>query len=281
MLCLLFLPAQARPADWKSLADEAIGLSSAAVTGLEAKKDKTEQDVFMLTLIYYREYDHARLKNLFAQTGKKMQTSPAVQLLNSIILMCEHRHRESLALLDVTMKAHPAFYPAIIVQSHLNYLQKDFDVSYAQARRLISRKKELSRYHYTVSLLLAAGAKGILTKKTLIDAIPGYFEVKNYFKEARTLMPEAAEVLYGLGSFHLLAPPVAGGDVNLAISLLEQSRNLTPLNTRVYVRLAQAHRHKGNGEAYCKNIAQAEALDAQDELLVDYLSGEKSFLDVP
>jgi Tfp pilus assembly protein PilF len=62
--------------------------------------------------------------------------------------------------------------------------------------------------------------------------------------------------------------------------MLEKSRQFTPQNTQVYVRLAQAYRFKGDIIAYRKNIARAIEIDPQDEVLLDYLSGEKVFLDV-
>ncbi len=94
-------------------------------------------------------------------------------------------------------------------------------------------------------------------------------------------MPQAPEVLYGLGCCHLLTPSFVGGNLDLAIEMLERSRQLTPLNTQVYVRLAQAYRAKKNEDAYRRHIERAREIDGQDELLIDYLSGEKAFLDAP
>ena len=266
-------------ADWKTLADEAIGLLPPAVADLENKKDKSESDVYALTVIYYREYHHGKLKKLYTDHEKKMPESVVLKMLNGIILLREHRHRECGVLLRAMVREHPEFYPALIMLAHSNYLQKDFAGAYALARRLIDKKKELSRYHYAVSLLLAAGSKGIIAKNNLTQAIPAYFEVNRYLKETAKLMPDSPEVFYGQGSYHLLTPTVAGGDIDLAIKMLEKSRQLTPQNTQVYVRLAQAYRFKGDIPAYRKNIARALEIDPQDEVLLDYLSGEKVFLE--
>lgn len=278
---LLWICSPVFAADWVSLADKAASLSSSGINQLELKKEKTADDFYVLTIAYYRNYNHAGLKKIFAASSACVSCGSERRLLEAIILMREHRHAQSSAILTEVLESQPDFYPATAVLAHLRYLQKDFAASYALARRLIARKKELSRYHYTVSLLLAAGAKGILTKKNLVRAIPGYFEVHGYIRETKKLRPEAAEVLYGLGSYHLLLPSVVGGNVDLAISLLEQSRQLTPLNTHVYVRLAQAYRSKGDEAAYRKYMARATEIDPQDELLLDELSGEKVFLDVP
>lgn len=270
----------AAAADWMSLADRAVSLSASEISALENKKDKTAEDFYMLSLLYYRNYDHTGLKKLFAAHVASASAGAELRVLEAIILMREHRHSESRSALMCVLDAQPDFHPARIVLAHLSYLQKDFKQSYALARQLIARKKELSKYHYTVSLLLAAGAKGILTQRYMVRAIPAYFEITGYFKEAKRMMPDAAEVLYGLGSYHLLTPPIAGGDVDKAIAMLEKSRRLTPQNTPVYVRLAQAYRFKGDEIAWKKNVERAMEIDPQDELLLDYLSGEKVFLDV-
>jgi len=267
--------------DGKNSADIAIGMPSAAVSGLESKKDKSAQDVYMLTIVYYREFNRGKLKTLLYENEKNTQLGPVLGLLQGIVLMGEHRHQDSFNILTGVVRVYPEFHPAQITLAHLSYLEKDFDRSYRIAEQMIRKKKELSRFHQTQSLLLAAGAKGFVVGKNMLRAIPAYFEVNGYFREAEKLMPDSAEVLYGMGSYRLLTPAVAGGDVDAAIALLERSRRLTPLNPTVYVRLAQAYRAKGDAASYQKNIARARELDPRDELLLDYTTGQKAFLDVP
>jgi tetratricopeptide (TPR) repeat protein len=268
-------------ADWKSPADLAAGLPPGAIINLENKNDKSAQDVYMLTIIYYREYQRARLKKLLGDNEKKMPDSPAVKLLQGIILMWDHRYQESRNVLNDVIKMNPDFYPAQITLAHLDYLQKDFTRAYRKALQMIGKKSELSRFHFTVSLMLAAGSKGIIIRKSMIKAIPAYFEVNRYLREAQKQMPDSAEVLYAVGSYHLLTPAIAGGNLDRAIGLLEKSRQLTPLNPSVYVRLAQAYRARGQLAISQKYLARARELDPGDELLLDDISGEKVLLDAP
>lgn len=268
-------------ADWKSPADLAIGMPRDAVAGLENKKDKSAQDIYILTIVYYREFQLAKLKQLLADQERRNLNGPVLKLLQGITFMGEHRYQESRTVLTGVIKTHPDFYPAAVALAHLDYLQKDFDRAYQRARQLIGKRKELSRFHFTVSLMLAAGAKGVLAKKNLLVAIPAYFEVNRYLAEAQKQMPDSAEVLYAVGSYHLLTPAVAGGDLEKAIVLLERSRQMTPLNPDVYVRLAQAYRACGRADVSGKYLRQAAQLDPQNEMLRDDLSGEKAFLDVP
>lgn len=278
-VCLLCSSAFA--ADWKNPADLAVGLSPGAMINLENKKDKSAEDVYMLTVVYYREYQRSKLKKLLSDNENRMPLSPAIKLLQGIILMADHRHQESRNVLTYVIKMHPDFYPPQIALAHLDYLQRDFVRAYRNARQLIEKKSELSRFHYAVSLMIATGAKGILTKKHMIKAIPAYFEVNGYLKEAQKLMPDSAEVLYAKGSYYLLTPAIAGGNLDQAIALLETSRQMTPQNPSVYVRLAQAYRARGQSAVARKYMNKAMEIDPQDELLLDDLSGEKVFLDVP
>ncbi|MEE9913453.1 MAG: hypothetical protein K4571_17210 [Deltaproteobacteria bacterium] len=267
--------------EWKSPADLACGLPPDAVVSLENKKDKTPQDIYMLTIIYYREFQRSKLKKLFQDHEKQAPAGPEMKLLAGIVLMRDHRHQESREVLTGVAKTHPDFYPAQTTLAHLAYLQKDFDRSYRIARQMIEKKKELSRFHLALCLMLATGAQGAITKKSMLRAIPAYFEVNRYLKEAQKQMPDSAEVLYAVGSYYLLMPAIVGGDLDRAIFLLERSRRLTPLNPGVYVRLAQAYRARGDAAASEQNIARAIELDPHDELLQDDLSGKKDFLDVP
>ena len=278
-VCLLY--SSAFSSDWKNLANATIEMSADAISNLENKKDKSAQDVYSLTIIYNREGNLDKLQTMFNDNEKNMPNSPALRLLEGIILMREHKYEESRDILKGVMTTHPDFYPALVTLSYLNYLQKDFAQTYAIAKQLIAKKTELSRYHYVGSLLLAAGSKGIMAKNSLFNAIFAYFEVNGYFEEAQQLMPDSSEVLYATGSYYLVTPAIAGGDLDKAIGLLEKSRQLAPLNTQVYVRLAQAYRNRGDAVAFQQNIARASELDPQDELLLDYISDEKKFLDIP
>lgn len=281
ILTAALLCASARAADWKGQADAALAMTPAARAVLENKPEKSAQEIYLLTIFYYREFQKAKLKKLESDYAKVLSGTPEMQLLQGIMLMWDHRQAESRRVLAGLVAAHPDFHPAAVTLAHLDYLCKDFERSYAGARRLIGRKKELSRFHFTVSLLVASGAKGVLAHRNLVIAIPAYFEVNGYLKEAQKQLPDSAEVLYAIGTYRLLTPSIAGGDMDMAVSLLERSRRLAPQNPGVYVRLAQAYRARGLAPVSRQYLEQARAIDPQDELLLDDLSGEKVFLDAP
>lgn len=277
VFCLGALPACA--ADWIRLADRAVSFTARDVSLLEGKSDKTLGDLYQLTIYYYRHYDHDGLVALFEETKDRHAADSEARVLEAIILMRDHRHADSRAVLDRILKRRPDFHPAKIVLAHLLYLQQDFEGALSIARELLSDRDELSNYHHLVSLLIAAGARGILAKRKPLTAIGAYFEVTGYFRQAERLLPDSAEFLYGRGSYYLLTPALFGGDLNRAIDLLERSRKLTPRNVPAYVRLAQAYRARGDQEACKQYLAAAARIDPKDELLLDEQSGMKAFLD--
>lgn len=267
--------------DWKMLSDHAVGMSADRICGLENKKNKTSSDIYQLAIINVRQFDHNKNKKLLQDAETLIPDTAILKWLQALVFMQEHKLQESSDSLLQINRNNPEFYPAAVTLAHVYYLKKDFARSYSLARQLMERKKELSQYHYVVSLLIAGAAKGTITKKTRERLLPSYFEVHSYFKEGEKLMPQAPEVLFGLGTYYLLIPAIVGGNTNKAIKLLVKAQEMTPLNANIYVRLAQAYKDKGNLTAYHYYIGRACEIDPLDELLIDFTSGKKEFLDVP
>ena len=103
--CSGSLPAVA--ADWVGLADRAVSLSAGDVRVLESKSDKTLGDLYQLTIYYYRQYDHDGLAALFSETKDQYPADSEARVLEAIILMREHRHAQSRAVLDRVLARKP------------------------------------------------------------------------------------------------------------------------------------------------------------------------------
>ena len=88
-------------------------------------------------------------------------------------------------------------------------------------------------------------------------------------RKAEALQPDNAGVLFGIGSYYLLAPGFAGGDRNAALDHLEKAVKADPLMADTYVRLAQAYKLKGNSEKYNVCLQKALEIDPQNELALD------------
>ena len=84
--------------------------------------------------------------------------------------------------------------------------------------------------------------------------------------------------MFGLGSFYLLAPAFAGGDINKAEEYLKKALAADPLFADVYVRLAQVYKLKGDKDNYRFYLEKAFKVDPENQLAVDIKSGKCKFI---
>jgi tetratricopeptide (TPR) repeat protein len=138
-------------------------------------------------------------------------------------------------------------------------------------------KVDLSNYARAYAMY--AGAKGMLAHYGGIfsKAIDG-LAVKTNLDKAQKLKPDSPAVLFGLGSYYLLAPVVAGGNKAKAEEYLNKTVETDPLFADVYVRLAQLARIKGDKKKYDYYLNKALETDPGNELALDTLSGRCKFI---
>ncbi|HQP91160.1 MAG TPA: hypothetical protein PLU24_00615, partial [Candidatus Omnitrophota bacterium] len=102
--------------------------------------------------------------------------------------------------------------------------------------------------------------------------------VAGYLKAGERLQPDKPAVIFGIGSYYLLAPPVAGRDIDKAEKYFKKAINADPLFSDVYVRLAQVYQMKGRPEDYKKYIDKALSVDPGNEIALDVKSGKCRFV---
>jgi tetratricopeptide (TPR) repeat protein len=140
-------------------------------------------------------------------------------------------------------------------------------------------EKNLDLSNYVRAYLIIAGAKGMIAHYggPLSKAINGT-QVLPILKKVQNIRPESPELLFGLGSFYLLAPKLAGGDLNSAGEYLKKTIEADPLFVDAYVRLAQFYKLKGDKEKYDFYINKAGEIDPQNELFLDIAKGRCNFI---
>lgn len=164
--------------------------------------------------------------------------------------------------------------------AYLKFAKTDFADSVKLAKKILKRgRKKIDTSNYVRALLVVAGGKGLIAHhggivQKLINA-PGIIQ---YFKKAEKILPETPEVLYGVGSFHLLSSPMIGGGVDKAIKYLEKAVKMNPLFPDAYVRLAQAYLVKGDSDKYSLNLKKALTIDPGNELALDIKNGSCKFV---
>jgi tetratricopeptide (TPR) repeat protein len=99
-----------------------------------------------------------------------------------------------------------------------------------------------------------------------------------FLRKAQSLRPDSPEVLFGLGSFYLLAPVIVGGDRNKAEDYLKRAIERDPLFADAYVRLGQLYGSRGDEKSYAAYIAKALQIDPLNELALDDKSGDCKYI---
>jgi len=194
-----------------------------------------------------------------------------------------HDLDEAEKLSNEVLEGAPDFAPAYITLAYIKYIRMDFVSCIRLSTKVIRMGKnrtDLTNLARAYSLL--SGANGMIAHYSgpLSKAINGS-QVMTNLKRAEKLKPGSAAVLFGLGSYYLLAPGIIGGDLDKSIDYLNRAAKSDPLFADVYVRLAQAYKLKGDNAKYELYLKKAFELDAQNELALDTKSGKCKYLCSP
>ncbi len=191
-----------------------------------------------------------------------------------------HQTQEAQDLLNQVIETDPQFAPALNSLDYIKYFQADYKGAINLVLKVIAQgKDQVDLSNYVRALAMYAGAKGMLAHYggVLSKAIDG-LAVKTNLDKAQKLQPDSPAVLFGLGSYYLLAPSIAGGDRVKAANYLKQAVKVDPLFADVYVRLGQLAKLQGNQKEYEAYLEQALEIDPQNELALDVKSRRCKFI---
>ncbi|MFA5223599.1 MAG: tetratricopeptide repeat protein [Candidatus Omnitrophota bacterium] len=281
LLSILFtcLPAL-YPMDWKLLHNKADVLSLSAAQDAVARNQNLLEDQYVLGLVYLNLHQDRAAYQVFAALLDKYPNM--VELKWGLAESCRRLHDTDKAesFLSEAIKQDPGFAPALISLAYIKYFKMDFTGSVRLASKVIQQgqdKVDLSNYARAYAMY--AGAKGMLAHYGGIfsKAIDG-LAVKTNLDKAQKLQPDSPAVLFGLGSYYLLAPVIAGGNKVKAEEYLDKALKVDPFFADVYVRLAQLAKIKGEKEKYNSYMNKALELDPGNELALDTTSGRCKFI---
>jgi tetratricopeptide (TPR) repeat protein len=280
-LSLLFIfTAGACAQDWKSLHERADKLTlNQALANVKSKPDSMD-DLYVLALAYLNLHKNKEARETF---DRILQSQPGMQPARwgiAEVLRRRHRLGKSKDILLEVIKSRSEFSPAYISLAYIEYTQMNFRDAVRLALKAIRQgrdKVDLSTY--TRAYLIMAGSKGMLAHYGgPISKIVNGMAVLPALKYAQRLQPDSPEVAFRLGCFYLLAPGIAGGDIDKAIDYLERAIKIDPLFADAYVRLAQAYKVKGDTERYISYLDRSLQIDPDNELGLDIQSGKCNFL---
>ena len=266
--------------NWQSLHNQADNLSLAVAQEAVAKNTGSVPEQYVLGLVYLNLHQDQAADEIFSRLLADNPDLIEAKWGGAEVLRRRHDVLAAESLLNTVIKTDPQFAPALISLAYIKYSQMDFKASVNLTRRVIQQgrdKEDLS--NYVRAYAMYAGAKGMLAYYGgfLSKAIDG-LAVKSNLDKAQRLQPNSPAVLFGLGSFYLLAPSIAGGNKAKAQNYLNQAIKADPYFADAYVRLGQLANINGNREKYDFYLQKALEIDSQNELAWDVKSGSCKFI---
>ena len=174
---------------------------------------------------------------------------------------------ESEKLLNLVLSQDPGHAPSLISLSYIRYHDSRFEEALSLLRRVLNQP-DLDPENKALAYMLIGS---INARKACLGGflckIAYGTRIKGYFEKAKSIAPDLSEVHLGLGTFYLLAPKIAGGDIDKAIRELETAVSLTPEFATANARLAQAYKRKGDSERHSFYFQRAKGLDPDNEVL--------------
>jgi tetratricopeptide (TPR) repeat protein len=273
-----FLPV-AQALDWKNLHSQADKLS------LSAAKEEVPQDAsvsrqYVLGLVYLNLHHDQEADKIFSRLLQDNPDLVEAKWGKAEVLRRRHETGEAEKLLNAVLKNNPQFFPALLSLGYLKFFQQDFKSAADLTLRVIRQGKEQSdTSNFVRAYVLYAGSKGMLAYRGgLVSKIMDGLAVKSNLDRAAKLEPGSPAVLFGLGSFYLLSPVIAGGDKAKAENYLNRAVEADPLFADAYVRLAQLAGIKGIREKYEFYLRKAMKIDPGNELAQDIQSRSCKFI---
>lgn len=278
LICFCFCPAYSF--DWKALHEKADGLTPASVPASAGEASGSTEDKYLLGLVYLNAHKDKEAREVFSSLLKGDPAAAAFKWGLAESLRRMHQVNDAEKILNEVLGQDPGFSPALISLAYIEYFKMDFTASVRLASKVIRQGRDnVDLSNYARAYAMYAGSKGMLAHYggLFSKAIDG-MAVKTNLEKARKLQADSPAVLFGLGSYYLLAPAVAGGDKAMAEEYLNKALQADPFFADVYVRLAQLFKIKGDKHKYVFYMNKALEIDPGNELAADTLSGRCKFI---
>jgi len=226
----------------------------AGLSLLKNRRDKEALAVFETVLL-------AEPDNLDALWGK------------AEVLRRSRDYQEAEEILNKILSKTPKHVSSLISLAYIRYKDDRLKESFELVSRAL-KSGELYRETRALAYMMLGSINGRRSAKGgFLSKVRYGTKIKSYFLKAKKLAPDLPEAHLGLGTFYLLAPAIAGGNLDKAIEELEFAVKIAPDFATVNARLAQAYKKKGLVDKYNFHLGRAETLDPQNEALQEIKQG--------
>lgn len=266
--------------DWKTLHTEADERTSlGAFLKSPGRQDSIEQ-VYVQGLVYLNEHKDKEAGDAFQKMLAFDPGSLEARWGKAEVFRRMHRLDESESLLKQIIGEKKDFAPALVSMAYVQYIRGNFNQSVDYALAVVDLGEEhVDTMNYARAYLLVGGGRGIIAHYGgPVSKLVNGTRVLPNLKKAEQLKPDAPGVLFGLGSFYLLAPSLIGGNLEQAIIYLERAVKSDPPFADAYVRLSQAYKRKGDAGKSEFYLKKAFEIDPENELAVDVKTGTCKFI---
>jgi tetratricopeptide (TPR) repeat protein len=254
--------------DWKVLHETADKTDMNQAEQAVSINPTSVKDLYILALVYLNAYRDDDAEKTFLRILDISKDSVEAQWGISEILRRKYELDKSTKKLEDIIKSNPEFSPAYITLAYIKFSLKDYEKAVNLSEVVIKQgQDQVDISNYVRAYLIFAGAQGMLADKSgpLAKAFHG-LQVFPNLKRAKELLPDFPGVHFGLGAFYLLAPKIAGGDIDRAEEHLKKAIKLDPNLVDAYVRLAQVYKKKNDMKKFRKYLNMALEKDPKNFL---------------
>ncbi|MDD5432477.1 MAG: tetratricopeptide repeat protein [Candidatus Omnitrophica bacterium] len=266
--------------DWKRLHEEADSITKSQVANLLQSNPASVDSLYVLGLFYLNEHKDKEAKEAFEKVLSLQPDIIEAKWGVAEVLRRQHNIQEAQDLIGEVLKTKPDFVPAKITLAYIKYRQFDLNAAVRLSLQVIEQGREnVDLSNYTRAYLIYGGTKGMIAHYggPISKVVNGTAVFPN-LKKAQKLQPNSAAVMFGIGSFYLLAPSLAGGDLAQAEIYLKKAVEIDPNLSDAFVRLAQVYKVKGDTEKYNFYLNKALEIDPKNELALDIKEGKCRFI---
>lgn len=267
-------------ADWKSLHEQADRLSLKQAKDNCKEAADSKDALYVLGLAQLNLHHDREARESFEKIIASDQQSIPAKWGLAEALRRDHELTRAAQMLKEIVGSDPGFAPAYISLGYIQYTKRDFEQAVELASRVLkSGRENVDLSNYVRAYLLMAGSKGMIAHyggpfSKLINGTAVY----PMLKKAEALQPNAPGVLFGIGSFYLLAPRLVGGNLEEAQKYLLRAIDVDPQFSDAYVRLAQVYQIKGDNRTYEEYLSKALAIDPKNEVALDIKNKKCAFI---